>query len=212
MPNPIYSQIKLPDLVVKANQLANELGFPLMLEGRPTDYQGPPSACIPQVGKLLQTLAAGKPNGSIGEIGTGAGVGTAWLASGMIGNAHLISAEIDITRANAVKELFGHHPNIEICSGDWHSTMDMNRPFDLLFLDAAPRKDLEYGNWDKMIQYVKIGGQIVMDDLIPIEQWPPEWKSNVDMKREFALTNPRAIGVEIRTTAKTSAVILARIK
>lgn len=212
MPNPIYTEIKYPELVVKANRLAKELGFPLLPEGRSADHQGPPSACIPQVGRLLQTLAAGKPNGVIGEIGTGAGVGTAWLASGLIGNAHLVSAEIDEMRANAVKNLFRAYPQIEIRTGDWHDVLNINEQFDLLFIDAAPRKDLEYSNWDTIIQYIKIGGQIVMDDLIPIEQWPPEWESNIDVKREFALANPRAIGTEVHTTATTSAVIMTRTK
>lgn len=212
MPNPIYTEIQLPEIVGKANALAEKLGFPLMLNGRLAGYQGPPSACIPQVGKLLQTLAAGKPNGLIGEIGTGAGVGTAWLASGLIGSAHLVSTEIDISRANAVKLLFHDHTNVEVRVGDWHETLNIHEPFDLLFLDAALRKYLVYENWDTMIQYVKTGGQIVMDDLVPIEQWPLEWENNVDLKREFALANPRAIGTEVRTTAATSAMILTRIK
>ena len=212
MPNPIYREIQFPELVRKANILAKELGFPLMPEGRSADHHGPPSACIPQVGRLLQTLAAGKPNGLIGEIGTGAGVGTAWLASGLIGNVHLVSAEIDETRANAVKNLFRDYPQIEIRTGDWHDVININEPFDLLFIDAAPRKDLEYPNWDAIIQYIKIGGQIVMDDLIPVELWPADWEDVIDYKREFALVNPRVIGTEVRTTATSSAVIMTRIK
>src|SRR3990172_6897337 len=75
MVDPDYTAIELPEIVRKANALADALRFPLMPEGRPLGYDGPPSACIPQVGRLLQTLAAGKPRGLIGELGTGAGVG-----------------------------------------------------------------------------------------------------------------------------------------
>ncbi len=212
MPNPIYTEIKLPEIVRKANALAQELGFPLLPEGRNAEHKGPPSACIPQVGCLLQTLAAGKPNGLIGEIGTGAGVGTAWLASGLLGKAKLISAEIDATRANAVKKLFADYSQVEIRTGDWHEVLNINEPFDLLFMDATPRQDLEYANWDAMIQYIKVGGQIVMDDLIPVDEWPPEWENTVDVKREFAFANPDVMGTEVRTTARTSALILTRIK
>jgi len=57
MPKAIYTEIELPEIVRKANTLANQLNFPLMPEGRAVGYQGPPSACIPQVGRLLQVLA-----------------------------------------------------------------------------------------------------------------------------------------------------------
>ncbi|MFN8411036.1 MAG: class I SAM-dependent methyltransferase [Anaerolineales bacterium] len=211
MPTPRYFEIEYPDLVLKANKLAEELGFPLLQHGTSTEHHGP-SACIPQVGKLLQTLVAGKPNGLIGEIGTGAGVGTAWLASGLIGNAKLISVEIDAVYSEAARKLFSEHPQVEIRTGDWHDVLKIEEPFDLLFFDVAPHTDLEFANWDTMIQYLKIGGQIVLDDLTPIEQWPVEWETFVDAKREFALHNAHVIGTEIRTTPTTSAVILTRIK
>ena len=211
MPNPIYTEIKLPAIVRKANRLAEESGFSLMPEGRPVGYQGPPSACIPQVGRLLQTLAAAKPGGLVGELGTGAGVGTAWLTSGLLSNARMVTTEINSKLADSVRVLFESYPQVEIRVGDWHKTIQ-NESFDLLFMDAAPRKDLEYANWDRMIEYVKVGGQIVMDDLIPVELWPVEWKDLVDYKREFALINPRAIGIEVHTTATTSAVIMTRVQ
>lgn len=212
MPNPIYTQIELPEIVCKANNLANEPGFPLMPEGRPAGHQGPPSACIPQVGRLLQTLVAGKPGGLVGELGTGVGVGTAWLASGLHEGAHLISIEIDPTYASAATRLFADDQSVEIRLGDWHQVIDPREPFDLLFVDAGPRADLMHSNWDVMIEYIKIGGQIVMDDLTPVELWPADWEKVIDYKREFALANPRAIGTEVRTTPSTAALILTRIK
>src|SRR4051812_19034009 len=61
MPKPIYTEIAIPEIVRKAIALAPKLGFPLMPEGRQPGYQGPPSACIPQVGRLLQVLSSSKP-------------------------------------------------------------------------------------------------------------------------------------------------------
>ena len=212
MPKAIYTEIEIPEIVQRANALARELNFPLMPDGRPAGYPGPPSACIPQVGRLLQVLASGKPNGRIGEQGTGAGVGTAWLTSGLRGNAKLISVEIDPTRAAAATKLFAEYPNVEIRTGDWHLEMRPNEPYDLLFMDAMPRGDLVPEKWDAVIDLVKVGGQIVMDDLTPVEQWPPEWNGIVDAKREFAFANPRAVGIEIRTTPTTSALIVTRIR
>ncbi len=209
----MYSKIELPEIVRKANQLAEDLNFPLMPEGRPVGYKGPPSACIPQVGKLLQVLASGKPDGLIGEQGTGAGVGTAWLASGLRSDARLISVEINPTLATAVKKLFKEYPNVEIKTGDWHEVMSPDQPYDLLFVDAMPRNELlDPSNWDALVDLIKIGGQIVMDDLTPVELWLPEWNDIVDAKREFAFANPRVVGVEVRTTSTTSALVVTRIQ
>lgn len=212
MQKTIYTEIALPEIVIRANALAVKLGFPLMPEGRPVGHTGPPSACIPQVGKLLQVLASGKPNGRIGEQGTGVGVGTAWLASGLRGDAHLLSVEINPSRATAVAELFNDYPHVKIKAGDWHEVMSANQPYDLLFVDAMPRGELlNPSNWGALVDLIKIGGQIVMDDLTPVEQWLPEWNDIVDAKREFAFANPRVVGVEVRTTPTTSALIITRI-
>ena len=211
MPKAIYSEIELPEIVRKANALANELNFPLMPEGRPAGYKGPPSACIPQVGRMLQVLTSGKPGGRIGEQGTGAGVGTAWLASGLRNSAHLISVEINPSFSNATAQLFAGYPNVEIQTGDWHEIMSPNEPYDLLFMDAMPRVDLVPDKWDLIVELIKIGGQIVMDDLTPVELWPPEWNEIIDGKREFAFANPRVFGTEVRTTPTTSALIVTRI-
>jgi predicted O-methyltransferase YrrM len=212
MPKAIYSEVELPEIVRKATLLDNNLGFPLMPEGRPVGYRGPPSSCIPQVGRLLQTLTSGKPGGRIGEQGTGAGVGTAWLAGGLCGDAKLISVEIDTMLVSAVRQLFAGYPNVEIHAGDWHEVMSPAEPFDLLFADAMPRDELVPAKWDMFVDLVKIGGQIIMDDLTPVEQWPPEWENIVDAKREFAFANPRVVGVEVRTTPSTSALIVTRIR
>ena len=212
MPKSIYSEIDLPEIVRKANALAYQLNFPLMPEGRPAGYQGPPSACIPQVGRLLQVLASGKPGGRIGEQGTGACVGTAWLTSGLCENAQLISVEIDPVRVKEAVKLFVDYPNVEIRMGDWHEVMGPNEPYDLLFMDATPRRDLMPGKWDSIVDLIKIGGQIVMDDLTPVELWPPDWEEITDAKREFAFANPRVVGTEVRTTSKTSALIVTRIR
>ncbi|MEO7841117.1 MAG: class I SAM-dependent methyltransferase [Anaerolineales bacterium] len=212
MPKAIYSEIELPEIVRKANALASELNFPLMPEGRLAGHKGPPSACIPQVGRLLQLLTSGKPGGRIGEQGTGACVGTAWLASGLRNDAHLISVEINPTFSTAVAQLFTDYPNVEIRTGDWHAAMSPNEPYDLLFMDATPRGDLVPAKWDSMVELIKIGGHIVMDDLTPIELWPADWDGIIDGKREFSFANPRVYGTEVRTTPATSALIVTRIR
>jgi predicted O-methyltransferase YrrM len=204
-------KVEIPELVRQANTFAEELGFPLMPEGRPAGYQGLPSACIPEVGRLLSVLAAGYPNGKIAEFGTGAGVGTAWLIHGLPANSKLISAEIDEKLVSRTKELFAEYPNVEIRQGDCFEVMKGDMPFELLFLDTAIRKVLVPENWDKFTEMVRVGGKIVFDDLLPIELWLPDWNDLVDEKREFAFRNPRVIGTEVRTTATQVAIIATRV-
>ncbi len=212
MPKPIYTEIVLPEMVRNAVALATKLGFSLMPEGRPVGYHGPPSACIPQVGRLLQVLTSSKPGGRIGEQGTGAGVGTAWLASGLAGSATLLSVDVNPRCADAVAELFRDEPQVTIHTGDWHTIMRSSEPYDLLFMDATPRADLAYANWDAVTELVSIGGQIVMDDLTPVALWPTNWDSTLDYKREFAFANPRVVGTEVLTTPTTAALIVTRIR
>jgi len=120
--------IVLPEIVRRAVVLAEESGFPVMPEGRPVDSTAPPSACIPQVGRLLAALAASRPGGRLGEQGTGAGIGTAWMVSGMSAESHLLSVEIDSDLARATAEQFRDHPNVEIREGDCMEVMADEAP------------------------------------------------------------------------------------
>ena len=205
-------KLEIPDIVDRAIQLAEELNFPLMPEGRSAGFTGPASACIPEVGRLLSILAAGYPNGKIAEFGTGAGVGTAWLLHGLSKNAKLYSAEINEQLVLRTRELFSNYPNVEIRQGDCFEILADEMPFDLLFMDSGVRQFLVPENWDKATEMIKVGGKIVFDDLTPLELWPPDWDELVDAKREFAFHNPRIIRTEVRTTATQAALIITRIK
>jgi predicted O-methyltransferase YrrM len=212
MPRALYTEVSLPEIVRRAIATAHEVGFPYKPEGCPADYEGPVTACIPEVGRLLRVLAAGKPGGRIGEQGSGSGVGTAWIASGMSAGSRLLSAEIDPVFAAAATRLFEDRPDVEIRAGDWHEVMRGEEPFDLLFMDAMPgTSDLKPELWESMVELVKVGGQIVMDDLTPVDLWPASWESFVDPKREFAFANPRVVGTEVRTTPTTAALIVTRV-
>ena len=50
--------------------------------------------CRNETGRLLATLAATRA-GTLAEFGTGTGVGTAWLRSGVRGDARILTAELD---------------------------------------------------------------------------------------------------------------------
>ena len=210
MPYPY--KIEIPERVQRAYDHAAEIGFPVMLEGRPIGYRGPATTIIPEDGALLRMLAAAHPGARIGETGTGSGVSTAWLLSGMSDDASLLTCDIDDALVASAREFFKDYPNVEVRAGDWQQLFCREKPFDLLFLDATPRAFLkDRSNWDHAIERVKVGGQIVLDDLAPIELWPSEWEGMTDHKREFILFNPRIAGVEVRTTVKTVSLVGTRI-
>src|SRR5258705_13146689 len=93
----------LPPLVQRAVDLARREGFA--------------NSCRPEHGRLLRALAAGA--GTIGETGTGCGVGLAWLASGAPPRSRLVTAEIDTERAGFVAALFADLPQLAVLPGDW---------------------------------------------------------------------------------------------
>src|SRR5690349_22926634 len=76
----------IPPLVARAVALARELAFDL--------------SSIPEHGRLLQVLARGVRGGRIGETGTGAGAGVAWLASAAGPEPSIGSAEREPRRVD----------------------------------------------------------------------------------------------------------------
>jgi predicted O-methyltransferase YrrM len=88
----------LPPLVERAVALARRRSFE--------------HSCLPEQGRLLRLLAAGAGAGTIGETGTGCGVGLAWLASGASAGCRLFSVELDPALARAAAEVFADDPRV----------------------------------------------------------------------------------------------------
>jgi predicted O-methyltransferase YrrM len=181
----------VPPLVEQAHDLETALGFS--------------QSCKPEVGRLLCTLAAHVRDGTIGEIGTGAGVGTAWMASGLGPAGSLTTVELDDARAAAARHLFAPYPNVCVLHGDWTLLLE-HGPFDLLFVDAPTGQALGMGNaavstaddWvDRLLAAVRAGGLIVIDDLTPEAAWPEAWRGQPDPKRELWLNDPRLTAIEL---------------
>ena len=161
----------------------------------------------------MRCLAARYPDGLIGEIGTGPGVSTAWLISGMGERARLISCDIDRVLADGAAAFFAPWPNVEIRCGDWETVLAPAGPFDLLFFDANAAIVLaRQDDTDWLVNLLTVGGTIVMDDLAPVEMWPDDWKGMTDHKREFCLCNARLAGAEVRTSATTVSVVGTRLR
>jgi predicted O-methyltransferase YrrM len=152
----------LPELVRQAQRLAEQTGFALT---RAQAGPARPSACLPGVGQFLAMLAAGCTDGVIAELGTGVGVGTAWLASGLPPGGTLITIEVNEDRAALARQLFADDHRVEVITGDALTAVAGRGPFNLIFADYGIRSDEAF---DQAISLLRVGGQIVMDDVTPV--------------------------------------------
>jgi predicted O-methyltransferase YrrM len=169
---------------------------------------------IREVGQLLAVLAASRPGGRLAEIGTGTGVGSAWIASAMGPEASLVTVEADDDRAAACARLFADVPNVRALHGDWHDVLPAEAPFDLLFFDGggwkrSPPTQMRAES-ERALDLVAPGGVLAMDNLTPEHLWPadaPDWP---DALREFWLGNDALPAIEILTTPETSAILAVK--
>jgi len=152
----------VPDLVEHAYAVARQHEFPLTRDEAPA---GRPSACLPDVGRFLAMLAAGCRGGAIAELGTGAGIGAAWMASAMPADCTLVTAELDSALATAASTLFAANSRVRVLSGDASEVLPPYAPFDLIFADCGVR---DGGAFGALCQMLRPGGRVVMDDLTPL--------------------------------------------
>jgi predicted O-methyltransferase YrrM len=164
------------------------------------------SFCRNETGRLLATLAATR-SGTMAEFGTGCGVGTAWLRSGLRGDtARIVSAELDPKLADAAAEIFEDDPQVEVVSADWSTLLDKG-PFSLLFLDSG--KPSAAGP-DRVVELLEEGGIVVLDDFTPCPSWPPIFAGRVDTLREEWLSDERFAAVEVMIASDASVVIATK--
>jgi predicted O-methyltransferase YrrM len=180
---------ELPPLVSAALSLSGRRGFV--------------SSTRNETGRLLASLAASK-TGLLGELGTGCGVGSAWLRSGANEGTKIVTAESDPQLAQVVAELFADDERIEVVSADWTALIERG-PFALLFVDA---REAKLSARDVIADVVEPGGFVVLDDFTPSAVWPPMYEGRVDTLRQEWLMDPRFTTVEVMV-APDAAVLLA---
>jgi predicted O-methyltransferase YrrM len=163
------------------------------------------SFCRNETGRLLATLAATR-TGTMAEFGTGCGVGTAWLRSGIRNGTRILTAELDRKLAGAAAEIFTEDDQVEVLAADW-STLNDRGPFSLLFLDSREPDD---SGPDSVADLVEPGGMVVLDDFVPCESWPPVHGGRVDIFRERWLTDDRFTSVEVLVASDASVLIATR--
>ncbi|MXW65358.1 MAG: methyltransferase domain-containing protein [Bacteroidetes bacterium SB0662_bin_6] len=132
-----------------------------------------------RTGALLQLLAASKPNSQFLEIGTGTGLATAWLLSGMDAYSTLISVDADKKVSDIAFRHLGEDRRLTLIVDDaslWLQNME-EETFDLIFADAMPGK---YEHFDLVWKALSIGGFYVIDDMLPQDNWPDGHEANVE--------------------------------
>lgn len=172
------------------------------------DNPGGPSCCLNEVGSLLRTLAAAQPGGRIGEIGSGADVGTAWLADGLGSGATLVTTETDTTLAGAVQTLFANRRDVRVLASHWRQALPDHGPFDLLFADGGNAADP--ASAPDLASLVRPGGLVVVDDLTPEEDWPESWRGRPDPKREVAFRSGLFSSAEVLVRPGVAVLLMTR--
>jgi predicted O-methyltransferase YrrM len=184
----------IPASVLSAVALAEDMGFD--------------ESCLPEQGRLLALLAAGVGTGSIGETGTGCGVGLAWMAQAAHPSARLTSIDRDEQRVKAVREIFAERdtgPQVEIVHGEWQA-LAAHAPFELLVLDGGGHGKTG-GDPVRLEDWVRPGGVVVIDDFTPFESWPPKQDENPDSARLHWLQHDRLLATEIVLTSAVATMV-----
>ena len=141
---------------------------------RDTEAIGFTMASEPQTGSLLRTLAASKPAGRFLELGTGTGVGTAWLLAGMDAASRLDSVDRDAAVSDVARRHLGHDSRVTFHVSDgaeFLARLAPHRGFDFIYADTWPGK---FTHLDLALSLLRPGGIYFVDDLLPQPSWPEE--------------------------------------
>jgi predicted O-methyltransferase YrrM len=182
-----------PPLVHAAIAAARSARFPLTRED-PAYVPGEPTASLPGTGRFLAMLAAGCQAGRIAELGTGTGIGTAWMASAMPADCTLVTAELDPDRAAVAAEVLAADPRVQVLTGDAMTVLSPLAPFDLIFSDGGMR---DAAGFSALVGMLRPGGHIVLDDVTPIAVLPTDSPlREADFKRDVFAAEERLAWAE----------------
>jgi predicted O-methyltransferase YrrM len=184
----------LPASVETAYRRAERMGFDLSSE--------------PEVGWLLATLSAGIPTGGrVLELGTGAGVGLAWIMHGLgdRSDVEVVTVDSDPELTAQVRSC-GWPDWVRIEEGDGAELVGTLGQFDLVFPDAPGGKIFKL---HKTVAALRPGGWLIVDDMDlsrDLSELHPDLPAAIRTVRDRLVSDPTLVCAEL---AFGSGVILA---
>jgi demethylmenaquinone methyltransferase/2-methoxy-6-polyprenyl-1,4-benzoquinol methylase len=183
--------VTIPATVHAARERADAMGFVYSSE--------------PGVGALLSSLAAAVPTGGrVLELGTGAGVGLAWLVHGLGDRTDVevvtVDADDDV-QARTRGDRWPGYVRFEL--GDGAELVRSLGTFDLIFADAPGGKTI---GLEHTIAALEPGGMLVVDDMDLARHDDPTLRRGLGLVRDRLLADDRVVCSELEFS---SGVILA---
>ncbi len=164
--------------------------------------------CSNGTGRLLRLLASQFQAGVIGEIGSGCGVGSAWIISALAPGATFVTVEKDPILAAVVRTLYNNMSMVRVFNGDWIEIVKFG-PFSLCYISANVARFIPP---EVLMQSLRLGGIIVIDGLVPLEELIRRGRRNVDPLRSFWLNDSRLEATEIYVASNEAVILSARIE
>lgn len=153
-------------------------------------------ASEPKTGALLAALAAAKPAGRLLELGTGTGLGTAWLLSGMDAAARLDTVDNDASVVAIAQRHLACDARVtfHVMDGADFLVSAVPDTYDLIYADALPGK---FSQLDQALSLLRRGGIYVIDDLLPQANWPPGHAPRVPLLIDALERRPDFVSVKL---------------
>ncbi len=173
---------ELPGTLLAAYERAASAGFRL--------------ACEADVGKLLAALAAAVPRGGrVLEIGTGVGVGLAWLVHGLGARRdfEVVTVELD-DQVQRTALSAPWPPWVRFESGDGAQVVGRLGQFDLIFPDAPGGKIFKLR---RTVAVLRPGGVLVIDDMDLTRHQDEQLRSALAVVRHWLLGNADLVCAEL---------------
>ncbi|WP_432825445.1 O-methyltransferase [Dactylosporangium sp. CA-092794] len=155
-------------------------------------------SCEPDAGRLLAALSAAvPPGGRILELGTGAGVGAAWIVHGVGERGDVTAVSVELDPATAAVAAAGAWPGwLRFEVGDAEALLPGLGAFDLIFADAPGGK---WSGLERTIAALAAGGVLLLDDMDPGRYPQAEHREIVSGITRTVLTHPGLVATAINT-------------
>lgn len=185
------AEVPEPPLVAAAAARAHQAGFPM--------------SCDPAVGRLLAVLAAHLPEDArVLELGTGTGVGTAWIVSGLLPRTDVTVTSVEKDPETAAAAAGGYWPSfVDLRCDDALGVLAEGGTFDLIFADAPGGK---WEGLDRSVAALRPHGLLIVDDMTPEPDWTDSHRASQDSVRQALVSAPGLASAEL---AVGSGVILS---